>query len=209
MFKCFGPEASAVMNGRLMSVSSRARELVLGFFSGFFQALKSHLVFAEVDAVFFFELVGQPVDDALVEVTAAQERIAVGGFHFENAVADFEDRDVESTAAQVEHRDGVFFAFLIEAVSESGRGRLVDDALDVEASDAAGVFGRLALSIVEVSRNRDDRFGDRFAEIVFRGLLHFLKNECGNFLRRVFAIADFHPSVAVLRFEDFEGSDFR
>ena len=49
---------------------------------------------------------------------------------------------------------------LVEAVSQSRRRRLVDDALDVEARDAAGVLGGLALGIVEVGRNRDDRFGD-------------------------------------------------
>ena len=102
--------------------------------------------------ILFFEFIGQPVDDALVEVTAAQERVAVGGFHFENAIAHFQDGDIESTAAQVEHRDLVFFGLFIESVSESCRRRLVDDAFDVETRDAAGVFGGLALSIVEVGR---------------------------------------------------------
>src|SRR5205807_4993399 len=48
---------------------------------------------------------GDVVDDDLVEVVAAQVRIAVGGFHFKDAVADVQDRDVEGAAAQVEDRD--------------------------------------------------------------------------------------------------------
>ena len=40
------------------------------------------------------------------------------------------------------------------------RGRLVDDALDLEAGDPAGVLGRLALGVVEVGGDGDDRLGD-------------------------------------------------
>jgi hypothetical protein len=36
-------------------------------------------------------------------------------------------------------------SLLVQAVGERGRGRLVDDALDLEAGDLAGVLGGLAL----------------------------------------------------------------
>ena len=58
---------------------------------------------------------------------------------------------------------------LVEAVGERGRGRLVDDALDLEAGDAAGVLGGLALGVVEVRGDGDDRLGDRLAEVVLGG----------------------------------------
>src|ERR687891_109995 len=54
---------------------------------------------------------------------------------------------------------------LVEPVGQRGRGRLVDDALDLEAGDAAGVLGRLALVVVEVGGDGDDRCVDRLAEI--------------------------------------------
>ena len=60
----------------------------------------------------------------------------------------------------------------LDAVGERRRGRLVDDAQDVEAGDAAGVLGRLALRVVEVRRHRDHRLGDRLAEPVLGGLPH-------------------------------------
>jgi hypothetical protein len=41
------------------------------------------------------------VDQALVEVVAAEVRVAVGRLHLEHAVADLEDRDVERAAAEV------------------------------------------------------------------------------------------------------------
>jgi hypothetical protein len=109
------------------------RELALGLLGGFLQALERHRVLAQVDALGLLELVGQPVDQALVEVVAAQVGVAVGRAHLEHAVADLEDRDVERAAAQVVDRD-LLVRLLVETVGQRGRGRLVDDALDVEAA---------------------------------------------------------------------------
>ena len=44
MVRCLGPLWSAVMNGRLMSVSIDDGELALGLLGGLFQALQGHLV---------------------------------------------------------------------------------------------------------------------------------------------------------------------
>ena len=49
--RCFGPLASAVMNGRLMSVDAGRAELLLGLFAGLLQPLQGHRVLAQVDAV--------------------------------------------------------------------------------------------------------------------------------------------------------------
>ena len=72
---------------------------------------------------------------ALVEVLAAEEGVAIGGLHLEHAVADFQDRDVESAAAKVVDRDRAR-SLLVQAIGERGRGRLVDDAQHFEAGDA-------------------------------------------------------------------------
>jgi len=120
------------------------------------------LVVGKIDALLFTELADQPFDDAMVVVVAAQMRVAVGGLHFEDAVADFQDRDVERAAAQVPDQNG-FVALFLQAVSERGRGRLVDDAQHFEPGDLAGIFGGLALSVVEIGGNRDDRSGHAFA----------------------------------------------
>ena len=81
-------------------------------------------------------------------------RVAVGRFDFDDAFADFEDRDIERTAAEVENRDDLVL-FLVQTVRQSGRGRLVDDTQDFETRDLAGVFGRLTLCVVKISRNSD------------------------------------------------------
>ena len=79
---------------------------------------------------------------------------------------------------------------LVEAVGERRRGRLVDDALDVEAGDAAGVLGRLALRVVEVRRDGDDRLGDLLAQVVLGGLLELLQDLRRDLGRRVLLAAD-------------------
>ena len=94
----------------------------------------------------------QPLDDAVVEVFSAQVRVAAGGDHVEDAVADFEHRDVERPAAEVEHRHLLFVLLATEPVRQRGGSRLVDDADDVESGDLAGVLGRVALAVVEVRR---------------------------------------------------------
>ena len=45
-------------------------------------------------------------------------RVAVGGLHFEHAVADVEDRHVEGAAAQVEHQDRLV-GFLLKPVDSA------------------------------------------------------------------------------------------
>ena len=137
----------------------RGAELDLGLLGGLVQALQGHLVLAQVDALALQELGHHPVDDRLVEVVAAEVRVAVGGAHLEHALPEVEDGDVERAAAEVEHEDRLV-VLLVETVGERGRGRLVDDALDVEAGDLAGVLGGLALRVVEVRRDGDDRLGD-------------------------------------------------
>ena len=83
--------------------------------------------------------------------------VARGRLDLEHAVADLEHRHVERAAAEVEDEDRLVGVFLVEPVRERGRGRLVDDAQHVEARDAAGVLGRLALVVVEVRGHGDHR----------------------------------------------------
>ena len=164
-------------NERQVDLVLRDRaQLLLGLFSLFLQTLEGQLVLAKVDGAFLLELVGQVIDQAKVEVLAAQEGVAVGRLHFEDAIADLEHGDVEGAAAQVV--DGDLLAVgLVHAVGEGGRGRLVDDAQDFQAGDLAGVLGGLALGVVEVGRDGDHRLLDLLAEVGLGGLLHLLQDE--------------------------------
>ena len=182
----------------------RRGQLDLGLLGRFLQALQGQPVLAQIDALLLLELVGQVVDDPLVEVLAAEEGVAVGRLHLEDAVADLQDRDVEGAAAEVVDGDRAG-ALLVQAVGERGRGRLVDDAQHVEAGDLAGVLGRLALAVVEVGGNGDHRLLDLLAEIVLGGLLHLLQDEGGNLLRAVLLALRLDPGVAVGALDDLVG----
>jgi len=180
-------------------------ELALRLLRRLAHALQRHRVLAQVDAIGAEELLRDPLDDPLVEVVAAKVRVAVGGTHLEDAVPELEDRDVERPAAEVVDGDLAVRLPLVEAVGERRGGRLVDDALDLETGDAAGVLGRLALRVVEVRRYGDDGLGHLFAEVVLRRLAHLLQNLGRDFRRREDAVADADARIPVFAAHDLVG----
>src|SRR3546814_10686651 len=101
----------------------RGGKLDLRLLSCFLQALKGQLVLGKVNAFLFLEAFGQIFDDLRIEVLAAQERVAVGRFNLENAIADFQDRNVEGAAAKVIDRDGLAI-LLFQARSEEHTSEL-------------------------------------------------------------------------------------
>ena len=173
----------------------RSGQLALGLLRRLLEALERHGVLAQVDPLLALELLRQVVDDALVEIVAAEVRVPVRRAHLEHAVADLEDRDVEGAAAQIEDRD-LLVLLLVESVGERGRGGLVDDALDVQPGDPPGILGRLALAVVEVRRHGNDRLGHLLPEVVLSGLLHLLQDHCRNLGWRELLRADLHARVA-------------
>ena len=93
------------------------REGDLGFFAFFFNALNGVGLLGEVDAGVFFELVNDPIHDAVIPIITTEVSVAIGGFDFEDAVTDFERGDVECAAAKV--IDGDFFVLhLVESVGQ-------------------------------------------------------------------------------------------
>ena len=125
-----------------------------------------------------------PIDDALVDVVAAEVGVAVGGLDFHDAVADFKDRDIEGAAAEIVDRDGLIL-LLVQAVGEGGGGGLVDDAHDLEAGDLTGVLGGLALGIVEIGGDGDDGLGDLLAEVGLGGLFELGEDHGRDFGRGI------------------------
>ena len=71
----------------------------------------------------------------------------------------------------------------------------------------AGVLGRLALGVVEVGGDGDDRLRDLLAELGFGGLLHLLQDEGGDLLRGILLAVGFDPGVAVRAFDDLVGDE--
>ena len=184
------------------------RQLDFGFFRRILEALQRQYVGLQINAGFLLEFLNDVVDQALVKVFAAEEGVAVGREDFKLLfaldVSDFDDRNIEGAAAEVIDGDFLVALFLVHAESKRGRGRFVDDALDLQPGNAAGVFGCLTLAIVEVGGDGDDGFGHFFAEIIFGRLFHLAQHFGGNLRWRDFLIAHFHPGIAIVGLDDFE-----
>ena len=168
---------------------SHAGQFDLRLLGRFLQTLHRDLVVREVNALCLLEFVHEVLHDALIEVVAAQMGVAVGGQNLDHAVADIQNRDVERAAAKVIHHD-LLLSFLVNAVSQRGRRRLVDDTLDLQARDLARVLGRLTLGVIEICRNGDDSLGNRAAQISLCVSLQLLQDHRGNFLRGVLLAVD-------------------
>ena len=175
-------------------MGGHAGKLDLGLLGRLAQTLHGDLVKAEVDAVGLAELVDQILHDARVEVVAAETVVARRGQHFDDAVADLQHGHVEGAAAEVVDHD-LLVAFLVQTVGQRGRGRLVDDALDVKTGDLAGVLGRLTLGVGEVGGDGDDGLGHALAEIGLGVGLELLQHHRGDLLRGVALVVDRHLVV--------------
>jgi hypothetical protein len=173
----------------------------LRLFSRFLQTLQRQLVLGKVNAFGLLEIGGEEFDQLAVEIFTAQEGVAVGRLHFEHAVADFEDRNVERAAAKVVNRDRLVFV-LVEAIGQRSRRRLVDDAQHFKARDLASVLGCLTLGVVEIGRHGDDGLRHGFAQIGFRRFLHLLQDEGRNLRRRIILATGLDPSVAILALDN-------
>ena len=91
------------------------------------------------------------VDEDIVEVLTTKMGVTIGGLNFEDAVLDSKERHVKSATTKIEDEHiALALALLVETVGNGGGGGLVDDTLDVEASDGTGVLGGLTLRVVEV-----------------------------------------------------------
>ena len=140
------------------------------------------------------ELLDHPVDDPGVPVVTTEVVVTAGGLDLDGREAvvvlgDIEQRHVERAATEVEDEDGLV-GLLVETVGKRGRGRLVDDALDVEAGDLAGLLGGLALRVAEVRRHGDHGVGDGLAEVGLGVALELLQDERGDLLRRERLVVD-------------------
>ena len=181
-----------------------AGQLDLCLLGSFLQTLRSHLVLAQVDAVLGLEGICHPVDDALIEVIAAQMGITVGGQNLGNAVAHLDDGHIEGAAAQIVDHDLLVF-FLIDAICQRSGSRLVDDTLDVQACNGACVLGSLTLAVVEVCRNGNDSLGNRLAQISLGVSLQLLQDHGADLLGSVLLAVQGHLVVGA--HEALDGSN--
>ncbi len=181
-------------------------ELTLRFFGRLLETLQRHAISHQVDLVLFLELLHQPVDDQLVEIFAPEVRVATGGQHLVDTIAQLEDRDIEGASTEVVDGHLALRGFG-HAVGERRGRRLVQNALDVEAGDSSGIPCCLPLRIVEVGRDGDDGLFHRLAEVVLSRCLELLEDDRRDLGRTVDLLVDLDMGVAVGRFDDRIGQN--
>src|SRR5699024_1787191 len=182
-----------------------AGEFDLGLLGGLTQTLQGHLVLGQVDALRILEAFDQPVDDGLVPVVTTEVVVTVGGLDLHDAVTDLQEGDVEGTTTEVVDEDGGL-VLLLQVVGQGGRGRLVDDAQDVQARDRACFLGGLALGVAEVGGNGDDRVGDVLTQVGLGVALELLQHESTDLLRVEGLVVDLDgPVGADVAFDRADG----
>ncbi|KAF0683913.1 NAD-specific glutamate dehydrogenase [Aphis craccivora] len=138
--------------------------------------------------VFFafpLELVGQMSHQPVVEIFAAQVRVARRRLHFEyRTLVDLQNGHVERSAAQIEYQHvPLSFQVLVQTVRQSRGCRFVDYSHHVQTGYDARVLCRLSLRIVKVRRHRDHGVRHFTAQVRFGGLLHFRQHHRTDFFR--------------------------
>src|SRR5947207_3286689 len=86
----------------------------------------SAMMAAQADVLLALERGQHVLREAVVEVGAAQERIAIGAEHFERVVADAQQGDVERATAQVVDQDGLVHVAAVAVGHRSGGGLVQD-----------------------------------------------------------------------------------
>ena len=144
------------------------------------RALRRRQVLAELALELRAEVLHHPV----IEVLAAQVRVARRRLHLEDPVLDRQQRHIERAAAQVEDQNVLLAALLVQTIRDGGRRRLVDDTHHVQSRDHASVLRRLTLTVVEVRGHRDHRVLHLLAQVRLRDLLHLRQHHRRNLLGR-------------------------
>jgi len=145
---------SLALNDGLMS----SGEGTLGLLALGTETSKSSVVALDVNtAGALLEFGHAELDKSVVEILTAQMGVTIGGLDLEDSILNGEEGHIEGTTTEIEDKDiALLVVLFVETVGNSGGSGLVDDTLDVHASNGAGVLGSLTLGIVEISGDSDD-----------------------------------------------------
>ena len=110
---------------------------------------------------------------------------------------------VDGAAAEIVDDDLGFF-LQVDGIGQRSRRRLVDDALDVEPGDAAGVLGGLALGIVEIGGDGDDHAVDGVAQVAVGRVLELDQDHGRDLFRRIDLVVDLDAQQIVAVLDDME-----
>ena len=176
-------------------------QLALSLLSCLTDALNCTLIGGNVNSGLALELTGHEVLQLHVEVLTTESSVTVGGLDLENSTRDLENGDVESTTTEIVHSDDLAVG-LVHAEGKGSRSRLVNDALNLEVGNLAGILSCLSLRVVEVGRHSDDSLLDGVADVALGCLLHLGEDEGTNLGGRVGLATGLNPGIAIAGTDD-------
>jgi hypothetical protein len=157
------------------------REGTLGLLDLALQFTHGLSVLGDVDVVLLVVFLDEVGDDPVVKVLTTEMSVTSGRLNLENTLLDSENGHIEGTATKIVDED-LLLSDLVETVSQSGSGGLVDNTENVETGDSSSVLCGGTLSVVEVGGDGDDSVLDGLAEIALSNLLHLAENHGGDLL---------------------------
>jgi hypothetical protein len=108
-----------------------ARKLDFRLLSRLGQPLERLAIPSQIDTLLARKLLGNPVDEAFIEIVAAKVGVPRNRTDFEHTISHVQNRDIECSAAEVEYHDD-FILFLVETVGERSGDWFVDDPQNVQ-----------------------------------------------------------------------------
>src|SRR5579871_3136717 len=204
--RCFGPLASAVMKGRLISVCMDEESSFLAFSAASFRRWSA--ILSERRSMPWSRLNSSASQLMMRWSKSSPPRCVSPLVAFTSKTPSPSSRIEISKvpAAQVIDGDALIL-LLIQAIRQRGCRWFVDDTLDIQSGDLACVASGLALRVVEIRRHRNDGLGNALAQVCLGVSLQLLQDHRADFRRRILLDASFHPGVAVGRAHHLEGHE--
>ena len=172
----------------------RSRQFFFRLFCRFTDTLHSRHIFSHIDLMFEFDITTEILCNAFIKIVAAQMIITACRQNFNHTITDFNDGNVESTAAQVIYHDLLLIS-MIQTISKGCTCRFVDDTQYIQTCNSTSVFCCLSLRVIEIRRYSDNCICDGFAQIVFCILTQFAQDHRTDFRRSIFCIVDIYIPV--------------
>src|SRR5699024_212971 len=128
-------------------------------------------------------------------VIATEAVITCAWHNLSNAIAAFQQGNVEGAPAKVEDENGLLLLALFKPVCKSRCGWLVNNTQNVQTCNLASFLGGLTLSVFEVSRNSNNRVGDVLTRVSLSVALELHQGASGDFLRGVLLVVNIDAPV--------------
>jgi hypothetical protein len=135
---------------------SNRRQGTLGTLACRTETTESTGIVGDVKLGLALELLLEEIKKGVVEVFTSEMGVTSGSLYREHTTVDVEERDIESSSAEIEDEDVLLgLCLAIETVGNGGGGGLVDDTENVKTSNGTSVLGSKTLRVVEVGRDTE------------------------------------------------------